>query len=170
MLNNSFLFIYWWREKAFWKSEEKIQQKEKCIYKCKRSGAGSKEANAAEQELKRYDFLSWLTRYLRLKDTHSNLGETFSREDGDDSMYMESALHGSENEIEDENQLNWPETINSLKTSSNLKKNSKNKKSGKNLQEKEYEVLEKLGKSLTEEDKDDADDVSHEVSFWTWRQ
>ena len=56
---------------------------------------------------------------------------------------MESALLGSENEIEDENQLNLPETIDSLTTSSNLKKNSKNQKSGKNLQEKEYEVLEK---------------------------
>ena len=72
-----------------------------------------------------------MTRYLKLKDTHSNLAETFSREDGDDSMDIESALHGSENEIEDENQLNLPETIDSLKTSSNLKKNSKNKKSGK---------------------------------------
>ena len=72
---------------------------------------------------------------------------------------MESALLGSENEIEDENQLNLPETIDSLTTSSNLKKNSKNQKSGKNLQEKEYEVLEKYRKSLTDEDKDDADDV-----------
>ena len=72
---------------------------------------------------------------------------------------MESALLGSDNKIDDENQLNLPETIDSLTTSSNLKKKSKNKKSGKNLQEKEYEVLEKLGKSLMEEDKDDADDV-----------
>ena len=100
-------------------------------------------------------------------------GETFSRADGDnnmdmesvlhadgdDSIDMESVLHGSENEIEDENQLNLPETIDSLKTSSNLKKKSKNKKSGKNLQEKKYQVLEKFGKSLMEEDKDEAHDV-----------
>ena len=62
--------------------------------------------------------------------------ESVFHADGDDSMDMESVLHGSENEIEDENQLNLPETIDSLKTSSNLKKNSKNKKSGNNLQEK----------------------------------
>ena len=71
-------------------------------------------------------------------------------------MDMECALHRSENEIEDENQLNLAEAIDSLTTSSNLKKKSKNKKR-KNIQEKEYEVLEKLGKSLMEED--DADDV-----------
>ena len=78
--------------------------------------------------MKRYDYFSWLTRYLRLKDTHSNLAETFSREDGDDSIDMESALHGSDNEIEDENQLNLPETTDSLKTSSNLKKKLKKQK------------------------------------------
>ena len=35
-------------------------------------------------------------------------------------MDMESVLHGSENDIEDENQLNLPETIDSLTTGSNL--------------------------------------------------
>ena len=78
--------------------------------------------------MKRYDFLSWLTRYLRLNDTHSNLVKTFSREDSDHSMDMESDLHGSENETEDENQLNLPESTDSLTTSSsNLKKIQKTK-------------------------------------------
>ena len=36
--------------------------------------------------------------------------------------WMESPLYGSENEIEDENQLNLLEPIDSLTTSSNLKK------------------------------------------------
>ena len=107
MLNNSHFFSYVGEGKKRFENLKKRYSKKKSAYiNATRSGAGSKEANAAEQELKRYDFLSWLTRYLRLKDTHSNLGETFSREDGDDSMYMESALHGSENEIVDENQLN----------------------------------------------------------------
>ena len=80
---------------------KKRYSKKKSGYKnTTRSGAGSQEANVAEQALKRYGFLSWLTRFLRLKDNHSNLGETFSREDGDDSIDMDSALHGSENEIE----------------------------------------------------------------------
>ena len=125
-------FSYIGEGKKRFENLKKRYSKKKSAYKnATRSGAGSKETNAAELKLKRYDFLSWLTRYLKLKDTHSNLAETFSREDGDDSMDIESALHGSENEIEDENQLNLPETIDSLKTSSNLKKNSKNKKSGK---------------------------------------
>ena len=45
-------------------------------------------------------FHGWHGWLLRLKDNHSNLGETFSREDGDDSIDMDSALHGSENEVE----------------------------------------------------------------------
>ena len=59
---------------------------------------------------------------------------------------MECALHGIENKIEDENQVYLPETIDSLTTFSNLKKKIKNRRNGKHLQEKEYEVLEKLGK------------------------
>ena len=77
-----------------------------------------------------------MTRYLRLKDTHSNLGATFSREDGDNSMDMESVLHGSENDTEDENQLNLPETIDSLTTGSNLQKKFKKQKKWKNILEK----------------------------------
>ena len=84
---------------------------------------------------------------LKTKDNHSNLGETFFREDGDDSIDMDSALPGSENEVERKNQLIFPKTIDSVTTSSNLKKNSENKKVGK-IYKKEYKVLEKLGKSL----------------------
>ena len=63
---------------------KKRYSKGKSTYKnATRSGARSKEANAAEQELKRYDFLSWLKNYLRIKDTHPNLGTTFSRKDGE---------------------------------------------------------------------------------------
>ena len=40
-------------------------------------------------------------------------------------MDMECALHRSENEIEDENQLNLAEAIDSLTTSANLKKKIK---------------------------------------------
>ena len=81
--------------------------------------------------MKCYDFLSWLTSFLRLKDTHSNLGEIFSKEDGGDSMDMECALHRSENEIEEENQLNLAEAINSLTTSANLKKKNQKTRKGR---------------------------------------
>ena len=50
---------------------KKRYSKKKSSYKnATRSGAGSKEANAAEQELKRYGFLSFLIRYLRLLKTN----------------------------------------------------------------------------------------------------
>lgn len=61
-------------------------------------------------------------------------------------MNMESAFHRIENEDEVENQLNLPETVNSLMTSSsNIKQNLINKNRGEKLEEKDYEVLEKLG-------------------------
>ena len=134
-------------EKRFVNLKKRYSKKKSGYKNTTRSGAGSKEANAAEQELKRYGFLSWLTRFVRLKDNHSNLGETFFREDGDDSIDMDSPLPGSENEVERKNQLIFPKTIDSVTTSSNLKKNSENKKVGK-IYKKEYKVLEKLGKSL----------------------
>ena len=52
----------------------------------------------------------------------------------------------SENEADVENRLSLPETVDSLtNSSSNLKKNFKKQKNEKILEEKEYEVLKKLG-------------------------
>ena len=45
--------------------------------KATRSGSGSREAKQAETELKKYNFLSWLAPYLRLKENIvSNLPNT----------------------------------------------------------------------------------------------
>ena len=66
--------------------------------------------------------------------------------DGDDSMDMESVLHGSENYIEDENQLNLPETIDSLKTSSNLKKKFKKQKKWEKFSRKKISGFGKIWK------------------------
>ena len=66
--------------------------------------------------------------------------------DGDDSMDMESVLHGSENYIEDENQLNLPETIDSLKTSSNLKKKFKKQKQWEKFSRKKISGFGKIWK------------------------
>ena len=53
------------------------------------------------------------------------------------SIDMEGALHESENEIEDENQLNLPKSIDGLITSfSNLKKIQKTKKERKTYSKK----------------------------------
>ena len=52
----------------------------------------------------------------------------------------------SENEADVENRLSLPEIVDSRTTSSsNLKKNFKKQKNKKILEEKEYEVLKKLG-------------------------
>lgn len=81
----------------------------------------SKKANATEQELKRY---LWLTRYLRLKDTHSNLEKKFSKDDGGDIMDMECDSRRSENEVENKHQLR----VGLLETACNMKTSSSNLK------------------------------------------
>ena len=52
--------------------------KKKAKYKkATRSGSGSHEVKRTEKELKKYDFLSWLAPYLRIKEnTVSNLPNT----------------------------------------------------------------------------------------------
>ena len=51
-------------------------------------GLGSREAKQAETELKKYDFLSWLAPYLRLKENtvtnlpNTNVAEINSNDDG----------------------------------------------------------------------------------------
>ena len=56
---------------------KRLSKQKKKYKKATRSGSGSREVKQAEMELKKYDFLSWLAPYLRLKEnTISNLPNT----------------------------------------------------------------------------------------------
>ena len=57
--------------------KKRFSKKRAKYKKATRSDSGSREAKQAETELKKYDFLSWLVPYLRLKEnTASNLPNT----------------------------------------------------------------------------------------------
>ena len=52
--------------------KKRFSKKKAKFKKATRSGSGSFEVKQAEVELKKYDFLSWLTPYLRLKESTIN--------------------------------------------------------------------------------------------------
>ena len=61
--------------------KKRFNKKKAKYKKATRSGSGSREAKQTDMELKKYDFLSWLVPYLRLKgNTVTNLPNTNAAE------------------------------------------------------------------------------------------
>lgn len=113
-----------------------------------KSGSGSKEAEVAEKELKRYDFLSWLSPFLRLKQTINNLNSTF-----DDQHVFNDEQDDNESTFND---LESPEP---LKSPSVYAENpSKKRKLKKNENDDEVELLKTIHKKLIEDEEHSDDD------------
>lgn len=60
-------------KRRFENLKKRFSKKKKALKKATRSGAGSNEASAAANELREYEFLSWLSPFMRLKNTDDNL-------------------------------------------------------------------------------------------------
>ena len=61
--------------------KKRFSKKKSAYKKASRSGVGIDATNVVEKEFRKYDFLSWLNPFLRLKNTKSNLSTISDEED-----------------------------------------------------------------------------------------
>lgn len=144
-------------KRRFENLKKRYSKKKKAFKMATRSGAGGREANVAEAEMKNYDFLSWLSPYLRLRDTENNLPHNNVTELTANESYTET----NTNDFEDDGDLSdaYEESIKSLKTG-NCTASTK-RKSSEECSEKDF--MEVIRKTLQEPPvvakSPDADDI-----------
>lgn len=67
----------------------------------RRSGAGAADVKKYEDELKRYDFLSWLNQSTKLRDTYTNFQADVS--ESDDESITKRSVENDVNDIDEDN-------------------------------------------------------------------
>ena len=148
-------------KKRFGNLKTRFSKKKNAYKKATRSGAGSKEAERAETELKRYDFLSWITPFLRLKDTVSNFESQVEENEMEDNFDHESYSRESSSEVAYDDYSCQSPGIARPKSPANHKTKQQTKFSSKKIEQEEYEFMKTIQQALTKEDQnmEDAGDL-----------
>lgn len=146
-------------KRRFENLKKRYSKKKKAKKDATRSGSGSKEASAAERDLKKYEFLSWLAPFLRLKATEDNLS-MYVPQQNTDVEESDSSKSDSDDEGSPVNNKSISSNADNIENKDPNRKRVIRKRPSTSIPSQEDVVLNKIVKVLEEPSQNqDADDV-----------